>query len=1124
MHRRVDLSSQNGICVCSHLKARLCVALLACFSAVGLFSTTARAQDLTKYAASPISVFASSTTAGSDGSDGIPATSAGFGTLTLATDAAGNVYFADGGSRVRMIYVGGPVPALLQFALTFSSTLGGAFPTTATIGDVYTIANVQSSPCSGGACGDGAQAAAAQLGTPFGLAFDSTGNLYVGDIGTSSVRKISVADGTISTVAGDPLHSATGFNGDNIPANGAFLTSPSFIALDTASNLFIADLGNNLVRRVDASSQTITTVAGDNTQPGVYCSDNVCGEGGAATAALLGAANGVTVNAAGDIFVAETNTNVVRKVDHSSGIITTYAGQLGVACADTTCGGEGVAATSATLNYPFSVHLDASGAVIITDQVDNAIRGVLADGTIRTLAGTISQTGALGPLTGPASGAMFNFPEDATTDAAGNLFIADINNNLLWKVNAPVSLIAQTITFNQIPDAAYGSAAFDLTRYASSDSALALTFTCTGPATCSGTDGATLTITGAGSVTVTANQAGNAMYAPATAKTSTFKVTKAALTAKADDISFGFKSAAQLPPLTYTFAGFVNGDSQTSVTGKPVLTTTATATSEVGQYPITLAVGTLAATNYSFTTQNGTLTITGGVAQTITFNQLPNVTYGIATFNLSATATSGEPVTFTVTGPAQLLGTAVTVTGAGTVTVTANQSGNADYGAATAVTQSFQVAPAVLTIAAQPATRAYNLANLAFTFAASGFVSADNTAVLSGAPAFATTAVLASTPGTYPLTISQGTLFATNYTFTFVNSTLTVVKAPQTITFPPLPSQTFGAAVTLSATSSSGLPVTYSVTAPGTISGNVLEDVVPGTVVVTATQAGSDLYEAAAPVTQTYVSLKGTVPVYANSFTIPFGGGLPAFTYQIGVPGFVLPTSEYSGLPNLGTAAVAGSAPGQYPIVVNQGTLVSSFYDFTFVNGTLTILQPSSFILTASPPSITIPIGQARQLSILLTPVNNFIGTVTLGCTGLPAGVTCVASPGTLTTVQGVSGVQPVTGTLTISAGAPIASAQNRSIADTSETEVAGWFWLPSLLLGGFLTWQRKRLPPSMQARRLLLVFCLLLGASSLIACGTSSGGSNSVQPGTTMIQVTGAGTSTSGATSASLSLSVTIQ
>lgn len=1100
------------------------------FVVLGLLAMVAfeaSAQDLTKYAASPISVFASSTTANPDGEDGIPATSAEFDLLTVAVDGANNVYFADSVvPRVRMVYVGGPVPPLLQFALAVNATLGTG-PTTATIGDVYTVANIQKASCiAGSTCGDGGQAGLASFSVPWGLAFDSSGNLYICDEGAFSVRKVSVTDGTISTVAGDPLHSNSTYNGDNIPALGAYLTAPTFITFDTSNDLFIADSGanggSNLVRRVDAQTQVITTVAGNNTMPGVLCSDNVCGEGGPATSALLGGLNSVTVDGAGDLFLAESNENVVREVSHTSGQINTVAGQLGVACADTTCGGEGVAATSATLNYPFDVTLDGSGNVIITDQNDNVIRGILSDGTIRTLAGVLDQTpGPPATTTGSATSVQFYNPFAAVIDSTGNLFIADTNNNLMWEVSAPVTLPPQTITFTQIPNATYGNPAINLSNYATASSGLAISFTCTGPVTCSGTNGATLTVTGAGSVTVTANQAGNSSYAPATAQTSTFTVAQAALTVKADNISFAFQSAAHLPPLTYTFVGLVNGDSASAVTGTPVLTTTATATSPIGEYPIAVALGTLTSVNYSFIPANGTLTITGNAAQTITFNALPNVTYGVATFTLAATATSGQPVSYSVSGPAQLLGNAVTVTGVGTVSVTANQSGDAQYGPASPVTQSFQVAPAVLNIAAQPASRPYNSANPVFTYVATGFVSADTSAVLSGAPVFTTTAVLTSLPGTYPLMISQGTLFASNYTFTFTNSTLAVGLAPQTITFPAATSAVFGIGIPLTATASSGLAVVYTVSGPATISGGILYSTMPGAVTVTASQPGDSSYQAAPPVVQTFIFQKAPLTVQANNFTIPFGGAIPTFTYTFGDGSFTPPANEFSGVPSFTTVATSTSAPGVYPITGSQGSLVSNYFDFQFVSGTLTILQPSSFIFTATPASVTIPSGQARQVTITLTPVNDFVGSVTLGCSNLPEGVTCVSSPNTLTTVLAVSGVNPVTATLTISAGVPVASAQLSTAK--GHALLAGWFWFPSFLLGGLLTWQRRRLLQYEQAYRLLFVFLMMLGASGLIACGTS-GGSTSVQPGTTMIQVTGAGTSTSGSTSASLALSVTIQ
>lgn len=1130
MFRRVDpmfnklrvraLPSQRELCSI----VRVSAALLAVIAPFAVPALDARGQDLSKYGANAISVIAGDPTATSTSfSNGVPATSSGLvGIQGARTDAAGNVYFIQG-VVVRMLYVSGPVPAILQHAVSDYSTLPDAStePTTATggQGNLYSLVNVEGSgSCADPTCGDGGSAVSAVVQAPYGLALDNAGNLYIADLNTFSVRKVNAADGTISTIAGDPQHAMSVYNGDNQPATAAYLTNPTAITFDANDNLFIADVGSNLVRRVDAQTQIMTTVAGNATSPSTYCSDTTCGEGGAATSALLGSVFGVGVNTAGDLFIAENGLSVIRKVAHDTGILTTVAGQRGVFCSDTVCGGEGVDATTATLSAPQTVNVDANGGLIIADTGDQAIRGVTTDGKIYTLAGMLSQTPSVGNFTGAANSVQFNFPAEAVIDASNHLIIAD-SNPYLWQVAAPTVLATQTITFNQIPDATYGNASFDLTNYTTTNSGLAIAFTCSGAATCGGTNGATLTITGAGTATVTANQAGDSTHSPATAATRTFAVAKAALTVKANDISFPFKSATQLPSLTFSYVGFVNGDSSSAVTGAPVLSTTATATSLVGPYPITVAPGTLAAANYNFTLQSGTLTITGGVAQTITFAALPNVTYGVATFSLMATATSGGGVSFNVGGPAELLGNRLTITGVGTVTVTANQAGDAEYSPAPAVTQSFQVAPAVLTIAAQPATRAYNDPNPAFTYAASGFVNADTSAALSGAPAFTTTAVASSTPGSYPVAVTQGTLFARNYTFTFTNSTVTITKAVQTINFPAAASAVFGTPIPLAATASSGLAVQYTVTGPATIASGTLVSSTPGQVTVTASQPGNDLYLPAPPVTINYNFQKEPLAVRSGNFTIPFGGTIPTFTYTFGDGSFTPPANEFSGVPDLTTTATSASAPGQYPIVASAGTLISDYFNFQYVNGTLTILQPSSFILTATPASVVIPSGQARQVTITLTPVNDFVGSVTIGCSGLPTGITCVSSPSALTTTLQTGGVQPVTTTLTISAGAPVASTQNQLAG--KRPILAGWAWFPALVFGAIVAWQRRRFHHNRRLEHLLLLAMMLLGASGMIACGSSSK-SDSVQPGTTIIQVTGA--STSGPASASLALSITVQ
>ncbi|MGC1781356.1 MAG: MBG domain-containing protein [Acidobacteriaceae bacterium] len=243
-----------------------------------------------------------------------------------------------------------------------------------------------------------------------------------------------------------------------------------------------------------------------------------------------------------------------------------------------------------------------------------------------------------------------------------------------------------------------------------------------------------------------------------------------------------------IPALTgYTATGFVNGDNSSILSGTPNETTTAKQGSPAGTYPIDITQGSLTANssnNYTFQFVNGTLTVTGGQSQTITFNALPNVTYGVGAITLAATASSGLPVSFAVTGPASVSGSTLNITGAGTVTVTASQSGNSSYGPATPISRSFTVSPAALTITAANVTVPYNQPIPALTgYTPSGFVHGDTSAVLSGTPAESTTATQGSPAGTYPISITKSTLAAANYTFVFANGTLTI---SQTVTTPPV--------------------------------------------------------------------------------------------------------------------------------------------------------------------------------------------------------------------------------------------------------------------------------------------------------------------------------------------------
>ena len=594
-----------------------------------------------------------------------------------------------------------------------------------------------------------------------------------------------------------------------------------------------------------------------------------------------------------------------------------------------------------------------------------------------------------------------------------------------------------------------------------------------------------------------------------------------------------FGLSTKLRQLTYHLGGLVLGETAaTAVTGQPVLTTSATPKSASGTYPITTALGTLASVNYALTPQNGVLTITGGVAQTISFSALPDVTYGVSAITLGASSSSGLAVSYTVSGPATILGSRLVVNGVGAVSVTAAQGGDENFGAATPVTQIFTVKPAILSIKANDATRAYGAANPAFSYTATGFVNGDGPSVLSGAPAFLPPAA-SSAPGQYPLGLdpSGGTLFASNYTFNFLPGTLTITKAAQTITFPQVADTPYGNSVILwKATASSGLAVAIAATGPITYDQIEFSPIPPdhsaviGTVTVTASQPGNDLYGAAPPVTQTFQTTRAQLQVNANNMTRAFGAENPNFTfYFAGSTSAVIAANTYSGMPQLTTTADSSSPPGDYPIVVTQGTFSSPVWTLQPINGTLTILAAASFTLTATPSALTVPIGQSASVKITLTPLNDFAGSVTVGCGGLPAGVTCTMNPQSLTPVADAngSGPGPATGVLTI-----VAAGTQASLQHGPEEVLAGALLFPAATGGLLLVFARRRFAHRGAGRMILFVAVLLLPLSSLIACGGNGKNSQSgSQPGTSMIQVTGSGVAPDGTTVMNqLNLTITLQ
>ena len=280
--------------------------------------------------------------------------------------------------------------------------------------------------------GEGGPANQAILELPSAVAIDAVGNVYIAD--TTIIREV-IADGSIHTIVGNgpACSSPTDPCGDGGPASQAQLTSPLALAVDAQNNLYIADTGDNRIREV--SFGIINTIAGDgNLCPG---GTNACGDAAPATQAQLNAPAGLAVDPAGNIFISDTGDQRVRIV--SGGIINKYAG-TGQVCPTPTSGcGDKYLATSGKLHSPGGLSLDAAGNLYIADTADNRIRQVTSQSNkypfyLSTVAGTGVQ-GFLGDG-GAATSAQLNAPLDVRSDPAGNLWITDTGNQRIRAVLA----------------------------------------------------------------------------------------------------------------------------------------------------------------------------------------------------------------------------------------------------------------------------------------------------------------------------------------------------------------------------------------------------------------------------------------------------------------------------------------------------------------------------------------------------------------------------------------------------------------------------------------------------------------------------------------------------------------
>ncbi len=926
--------------------------------------------------------------------------------LGLAMDGAGNLYVSDSENDVvRRVDLSGNI-----------TTVAGNY----TLGTGYS--------------GDNGQATSAQLNLPAGLAVDGSGNLYIADSGNHVIRKVDSSH-VITTVAGQCLPSACagGYSGDGGAATSALLNAPMGVAVDGAGNLYIADYGNHAIRRVDGTSGNITTIAGDGTP-------EYTGDGGLATAARLNHPYALALDGNGNLFIAELDNDVIRKID-TSGNISTVAGNHSAGFS-----GDGGPATNAKLSGPVGVAFDKAGDFYIADHFNNALRKVDVDGVITTVAGSPSTGSGYAGDSGPATSAQMNGPNSVVVDSNGNLYSAEFHNNVIRKVDVSSALVAfsalavgQTSPSKKVAISDVGAAALNFAQ----------TFTVT--------ENFQLQLAGGDCAAGTPVASGETCFlgiafAPTTAGSSL----TGSVTVSDDGIGgphvIGLSgSSTQAPainsPASATFTVGVAGSFSVTTTGSPVAAIsesgalpsgvvfvdngggTATlsgtpAASTGGTYPLTLSAQNGSAPDAS---QNFTLTVnqapaitSAGAASfvigtagsfTITSTGFPN-----AAISESGALPAGVAFTDNHDGTAKLAGTP---TSGGVFNITISASNGVTPNATQAFTITIPQSPGI-TSAAAATFKVGSSGSFTITSSGSPAPTLSVTGTLPAGVTFANnsngTGKLSGTPavgsgGTYNLTITAQNGTAPSATQNFV---LTVNQAPA---FTSVAGTTVAKGSALSYTiTTSGFPVP-AITRSGTLpAGVTFTDNHNGTGILAGTPTASGVF------TSTFTANNGTTPNASQSFAITVSQS-PTITsankaaFKVGSAGSF--TVNTTGTP-VAVITESGALPAGVSFVVSGSTAKLSGTPLAGTAGTypLTITAQNgttpnavqSFTLTVNqPPAIT-----SAASTIFHT---KSAGSFTFVATGFP--VPAITKSGTLP--SGVTFTDNHNGTATL-AGTPSAN------------------------------------------------------------------------------------------------------
>jgi streptogramin lyase len=276
-----------------------------------------------------------------------------------------------------------------------------------------------------GMAGDNGPALSAQVGNPYGLTIGPDSALYFGEINTHRVRRVDLATGRITTVAGN---GEEGYSGDGGLATAARLNEPYEVRFDQAGNLFFVEMQNAVIRKVDRASGTISTVAGTGEH-------GFSGDGGPATSAQFNQPHSIAFDAAGDLYVADIRNNRIRRIDMKTGIVTTFSGTGELATSP-----DGSSIEGASFHEPRTMDFDSNGDMYLALRRGNAVYRIdMKARTLHHLAGT-GESGYEGDG-GPAKQAKLSGPKGIAIGPDGGVYIADTESHTIRRIDQQTGII-----------------------------------------------------------------------------------------------------------------------------------------------------------------------------------------------------------------------------------------------------------------------------------------------------------------------------------------------------------------------------------------------------------------------------------------------------------------------------------------------------------------------------------------------------------------------------------------------------------------------------------------------------------------------------------------------------------